>query len=439
MKKSRFLSAFAVAALAVSMASALPASAAGTDYTPLVVDSTTEHCTTTFDKYLAMKNLSSVPNVTFTYTVAAGTQVAADDGKLAVLAGPDADAIKIYSGTDTDNTQNELEILSTDETMAEAAKNGYPVVFETADTTDEKFVRKVLTVDLSGVTFTEPGIYRYIITESGDNQGVTNGFEGDGNPLITTRTLDVYVKDNTSAANVKVLEIEGYVLYKDTVTAAPNKAATQQGAISPAPNGAEVEGAFKSQGITNYYGTQSLTLGKEVIGNQGSKDKYFKFTVTFSNVQEGTVYTVDLANADATSGTNSATKAAYRGQTNPVSITVPNGETSVSTDFYLQDGQYITIHGLAKETEYSVTEDAEDYNSIEGITSANNAAGVAYTDAVSGDIENSDVKTGYTNERTGAIPTGVILSIAGPAVVGLAVVGGIVFLSIKRKREDQED
>ena len=62
-----------------------------------------------------------------------------------------------------------------------------------------------------------------------------------------------------------------------------------------------------------------------------------------------------------------------------------------------------------------------------------------FADAVTGDIEDDDVATGFTNSKDGTIPTGVILSIAGPAVVGLAVIGGLIFMIIKRKKEDSED
>lgn len=453
MKKSRFFSGFAAAALAVSMLGAIPASAA--DYTALTVSSTTANHTTTFDKYLVMKKTSSVPDAEFEYTVSAGDAVPASafvpaqgeptdpdyvpavPAKLAVLPGVGAANIKIYCDSDTVAAKNELVFSSTDAATLESAKTtADTAVFATEDTTDEQFVKKSLTVDLSGVTFTEPGVYRYIITESTTTgSGIIDGYEGEGNTPVVTRTLDVYVKDNTDTDGKK-LAIEGYVLYKDTVTGAPNAEATDDGET---PNGAEVEGAVKSNSITNYYGTYSITFGKEVTGNQGSKDKYFEFTVELSNAAAGTVYTVDRTKADAKSGTNSATIAANQEKDNVESFTVAADKTSVTQKFYLQDGQYLTILGLAEGTHYNITENAEDYTSTEGITEANNAAEVAYTDDVEGNIEAADIKTGYTNDRSGTIPTGVILSIAGPAVVALAVIGGIIFMVFKRKKDDSED
>lgn len=459
MKKSRFFAGFAAAAIAASMFGALPASAAGTDYTPLVVSSTTDtNYSTSFDKYLVMKNTSSVPDAEFEFAVSAGAAVQASaavpaqgkptdpdyvpavPAKLAVLPGVDADNIKIYSGTDTDTTKNELTIASTDAATAESAKTtADAAVFATAATDDEQFVKKSLKVDLSGVTFTEPGVYRYIIAESvTTGSGITNGYEGEGTAPINKRTLDVYVKDATDATGKK-LAIEGYVLYKGEVTGAPNATRTNASATPLQNNGAEVDGAVKSNSITNYYGTQSITFGKEVTGNQGSKDKYFEFTVALTNAAAGTVYTVDISNADAKSGTNSATIADNQGQDNVTSFSVAANATGATQKFYLQDGQYITIYGLAVGTHYEISENAEDYTATEGITAANNASGEAYTDDVSGDIESVDIKTGFTNDRTGAIPTGVILSIAGPAIVGIAVVGGIIFMTVKRKKEDAED
>jgi hypothetical protein len=37
----------------------------------------------------------------------------------------------------------------------------------------------------------------------------------------------------------------------------------------------------------------------------------------------------------------------------------------------------------------------------------------------------------YTNNKEGTIPTGVILSVAGPAVIGIIVVGALVFVNAR--------
>ena len=139
---------------------------------------------TVLNKYLVMDAAANVPNAEFTFTVAPGAAVAADtaNGKLAVLAGVGSPAL----------TNGTMTFSSGDTATAEADKGTDTPVFRTAeDTADEKYVKKQLTLDFSSVAFTEPGVYRYIITEGGTNQGITNGYSGGE----LTRTLDVYVYD----------------------------------------------------------------------------------------------------------------------------------------------------------------------------------------------------------------------------------------------------
>ena len=199
----------------------------------------------------------------------------------------------------------------------------------------------------------------------------------------------------------------------------------------------------KSTSCTNTYTTHDLTFSKAVTGNQGSKDKYFKFDVTISNAVAGTVYAVDLSNANATVISNSATNSDYIGKTNPAKITVPNGATTVTETFYLQHGQEITILGLADKTSYEVKETPEDYVASAEVTGDNKKADntdITLTDnTITDDSIENDTTAAFTNDRSGTIPTGVILSVAAPVVIGLAVLGGIVFLVIRNKKRENED
>ena len=443
----------AVAALTMTAMAAVPvyASAAGTTYSTTRAEGSVD--STTLDKYLVMDADANVPNAKFTFSVAQGNAITADktNGKLAVLKGVGTPALT--NGTMAFSTDD------TDAAIAEAAagtgsNTDTPVFVTTGEgkTTDEKYVKKTLTLDFSSVAFTEPGVYRYIITEAGTNQGITNGYTGADSDTVTTRTLDVYVEDaGTTDTNGKPqLKIAGYVMYNGTQTTAPKAAATNEGET---PNGAEVAGATKNATITNVYASQDLTFGKVVTGNQGSKDKYFDFTVTISNAVPKTKYTVDISNADPTSGENAATIDDNKSKENVTTITVPAaaGEattSSVTTHFYLQNGQYITIKGLAKNTGYSVSENAEDYtskaanlildnnNDVKGFTISD----VTFKDAAEGTIAAEDIETGFTNDRSGTIPTGIINTVAGSAgilAVGIAGVAGGMFYLKKKKNEDE--
>lgn len=360
---------------------------------------------TTFDKYLVMDQEANVPNASFTYTIAPGTpkNYDVDHKKVEVLAG-----VGVPTMTDEDPNTNGYQLVfkPKDDTLNKTLQAGDNV--KNIDFTKQGYAKKTSTVDFSGVTFTEPGIYRYVITETGKNQAVTN----DTNDK---RYLDVYVKDNNGD-----LEVSGYILH---ATDSDVGMGESQGSDGTDPEG-------KSQGFTNTYDTSNLTFKKEVSGNQASHDKYFEFTVTIDNAVPGTVYNVDINGATQTSGSNAATIAANAKQTNVTELTADNAG-KVTKKFYLQHGQEITIQGIAKESKYSVTENAEDYKSTE-------AGVVNYTAPVSGTIESADLKTSYLNTRKGAIPTGVIMTVAPFAAVTLLGAAGMVTIKMRKKEDDAE-
>ena len=380
--------------------------AAGTNYGPTIEGTKT----TTFDKFLVMDNQANVPNATFSYEVTAGTAKAYDvDGKkFQVLAGVDAEKIKMEGvGTTTVKT-----IAYTPE---DTTANDENTMVKNYDKTTEKYAKKTATLDFSAVTFTEPGVYRYIITESGTNQAITN----DADP---TRVLDVYVND-ASTETEKKLTIAGYVLHSNE-NDEPDVAAGENAGST----GAYV--ATKSQGFTNEYDTSDLTFKKEVAGNQASHDKYFKFTVKITDAVKGTVYTVDVTGADDQSKTNAATIAENAGKENVKTMTVGDDGT-ISQDFYLQHGQEIKIQGIAKDTKYDVTENKEDYKSeAKAVT--------GYADDVTGTIVSTDLKTSYKNTRAGVIPTGVIMTVAPFAAVTLLGAAGMVTIKMRKKEDDAE-
>ena len=380
--------------------------AAGTNY-GVTIEGTK---TTTFDKFLVMDNQANVPNATFTYAVTAGNAKAYDvDGKkFQVLAGVDADKITM-AGVGT-NTANTIAY-----TPADTTANDENTMVKNYDKTTEKYALKTATLNFSKVQFTEPGVYRYIITESGTNQAITNDAD-------LTRVLDVYVND-ASTETEKKLTIAGYVLHSNE-NDEPDVAAGENAGST----GTYV--ATKSQGFTNEYDTSDLTFKKEVAGNQASHDKYFKFTVKITDAVKGTVYTVDVTGADDQSKTNAATIAENAGKENVKTMTV-GADGTISQDFYLQHGQEIKIQGIAKDTKYDVTEEKEDYKSeAKAVT--------GYTDDVSGKIVSTDLKTSYKNTRDGVIPTGVIMTVVPFAAVTLLGAAGMVTIKMRKKEDDEE-
>ena len=384
--------------------------------------------TTTFDKYLVMDAQAEVPNASFTYAVTAGTAKAYDVAgkKFAVLAGVDADKVTMAGvGTKTANT---ITYKPGDKTL-----NDVNALVKDYETLSEKYAKKTATLDFSACRFTEPGIYRYIVTESGTNQAVTNDADA-------TRVVDVYVNDasdevNTDEANTVGVEpshigyklkIAGYVLHSNADDAPDVSLGENNGST-----GSYV--GTKSQGFTNSYDTSDIFIHKMVSGNQASRDKYFEFTVKITDAVPGTVYDVDLSRADTTTKTNAATITANEGKTNPATLTV-GADGTVTQKFYLAHNQAIVIQGVAKDSKYKVTENAEDYKSTPADAIETEHRG----EATSGTVASEDIYTGYVNTRDGVIPTGVIMTVAPFAAVTLLGGAGAVTMVMKKKKSEEE-
>ena len=179
--------------------------AAGTNYGTTIEGTKT----TTFDKFLVMDKQANVPNATFTYAVTAGNAKAYDVAgkKFQVLAGVDANKITM-AGVGEGAAANSIVFKQGDGSDThDTTKDAYVKGLAAG----KKYALKTATLDFSAVQFTEPGVYRYIITESGTNQGITNDAD-------LTRVLDVYVNDASADVDVtftKKMTIAGYVLHSN--------------------------------------------------------------------------------------------------------------------------------------------------------------------------------------------------------------------------------
>ena len=421
---------FSAMAMAAAMMLSLGISAgAATTYTPVAGTS----CN--FNKYLIMDAGDTVPNATFAFTVAPGQPVSADTSDntvMQVLPGVGSPTIAdvTFAPADTTATAAGTNIDVARTNVQRGGTAGDTVQLDAG----EKFATKQATVDFSSVQFSEPGIYRYIITETANADHAAAGIIHDTD---VDRVLDVYVTDDGNGA----LAVSSYVLH---TTASNPRINETMGPADVATAGAALED--KTDGFTNEYTTKDLVFKKEVTGNAASRDKYFEFTVTATNVNDADSYVVSLAddqdanttdgNADATSGTTDATIAANQGKTNPTTVT--GAQLKAGQKFYLQHGQSIAIRGLALNAGYTVTENKEDYKQTA-------SAVTGFTDATTGTIgtiagENKAVHTSYKNERTGIIPTGIATAVGAGALV--AVIGGVgagaVFMKKKKRREDEE-
>ena len=354
----------------------------------------------TFTKYFAIEEGANVPNKTFDFEITAGEAVSATSSSMAILAGVGTPTITdpVFSIADTSSADSVANASPTDDVALTAVAS---------ELSGMVYVSKEVEVDFSGVSFPEPGIYRYVITET----ALTAPYY-----IVdaATKYMDVYVVDNNGT-----LVVDSYILHPDDAAPALNTTGGTEGGAM----------ASKTDGFVNKYETVDLGFSKRISGNQAAKDKYFKFTVQLT---EGTVlaggsdeYIVEIDGAEASPTGNAATT--YATMTNPTTVT---GDQLVGgVDFFLNDGQYILIKNLPKGITYTVTEVEEDYvktedNDVQGDGS--------YTDANTGTLDD-DKFVGYTNTREGIIPTGVILTVA-PFMIGLLVFGAVMMFVISRRR-----
>ena len=249
-----------------------------------------------------------------------------------------------------------------------------------------------------------------------------------------------YVNPDTGGA----LKVTSYVLYPDTKTDA-----------------SVVAEEAKDDGFTNTYTTYDLTLTKTVTGNQGDRDKFFKFTVVISNAVPGTVYDVitptdgptetDLEEGDVLSGDDQ--------NVNLNELTVgaavdPSTTGSVTATYYLKHNQSIVIQGLTADTHYTIEESnysTDGYSTAYSVEVGGEEVVQSTTSNSTGDRKMSidatepeetattdDNTVTFTNTKNGSVPTGILLETAPYLILGAVVVAGLVVLFATRRRRTRE-
>ena len=406
---------------------AIPASAVGSNYTAV------NGGETTFTKFMVVDADTHIPNVTFDFSIAPiATGKPATASTVAVYA-PDSAGV---TGTPTISDP----VFTSSATTYDSPQHVDEGKLNLA--TGKKYAKETVTVNFSNVSFPEPGIYRYVVTEAAASGAYSHDTQNTGGTALT-RYLDVYVTDKEDGTG---LLVSSYVLHKND---GPVNANSNAGSSDVASDTNPV--ADKSASYVNEYATKDLGISKEVSGNQASRDKYFEYTVTIENLVEGDTYTVDYSNADASinANPNEATTVITEDVTQPSTLTVAANGTSITQKFYLQHGQSIKILGLPTTATYTVTENKEDYTSTSGNTiEAVPASGTqgeqgyvqarTYNDPTTGNMSD-DHYVGFTNTKDGVIPTGVLLTIA-PFAIGLLLFGALaVFFIARKKRREGED
>ena len=437
------IAASAIAAAAVIVPSAAPLMAA-TIYDTSKQEFSGNLSAPKMNKYLLMKRDANVPNVTFNFTISTEgvTAQPATGSTLAVYPGNDSTKVtgspvlsnngaitfgpndSVY--TTYQDLKNDLGGIATGRTDGVMLAGKYDGFTNAGPDSTRQYAKKDIAIDFSAVKFKEPGVYRWKITETSTDTDSFDVKDTNG------KFLDVYVehKDGTN----DTLVVTGYVLHDEAV--APN---IEGGTPTPASN-------TKDGGFVNEYFTQDLTFGKQVTGNQGSKDKYFEFTLNLTGAAAGDVFKVDITDADGNiaANPNGATTVLSSAAVNPTSLTADNSG-NVTQKFYLQADQSIVVKNLSKGMTYTLTENNEDYVKTEASASTpvayNRAANtwkagdISATDAAAGTIGTKDINTGFKNERKGTIPTGLAYTVFPGAVAVLLGGAGATFV-MKKKREN---
>ena len=378
-------------ALALVMSLAAMSASAATTYTAI------PGTTTSFDKEFAIPDGANMPNVEFEYTISEGTaKPISATNEIEILAGPVV----------RDPSTNEI----TAPTVEKA-------VFPSSDTTgtdDSEDSTKTIYVDevginLTGVTFNAPGVYRYVITEKTDPTVKVPGVTYDD---PAERYLDVFVFP--SEADPTVLEVREYAMTKNGSSFTKTYDETNQKWIYTY---SDPDDQVKSSGYKNILDTVDLEFTKDITGNQADQSKKFTFTLSITGANPNQEYAVEITGTDVI--------IAGSGVTEGKITTDANG--AYTGTFELTKGDIVKVLGLPVGATYTVTEEAEDYES-------DDASVTGYTDPTTGTfVKDNDVKTSYTNSREGIIPTGVILTVA-PFMIGLLLFGAVMMFMISRRR-----
>jgi len=381
-----------------------------------------------FTKYLVIPKDANVPTLTFNYSVTYGTAV---DG--------DADNLPIYAGNDTsrvskvDDTKDLITVASVSFDHKDGTTDGTDTD-GIANSTEKKYAEKTVKIDFSNAKYSEPGVYRYIITE-----GVTAGTS----TAEAVRTVDVNVVDNNGSLEVS------YVMYYGTLTGNQNKTTVKKDTDKKKAKATGIQTGDKCDNYVNEWPASNLYVGKKIVGNQASKDKYFKFTISLTDggdethIGIGGDYTRETIAANVNGATTDIPSAGY---TNPQSaVTTSAGAAEIV--LYLQGGQYAYLMGLPKGTAYTVTEgnyttDGYVSTAVSATNTFEITAGtttLTFDDATTGKIGDEDILTGFVNTKNGTIPTGVILSVAPWVIAGIVILAGVVFFAIKSRKRFEEE
>lgn len=279
------------------------------------------------------------------------------------------------------------------------------IVFTPSMTTvpSEKYEGEA-TINISR-TFSEPGIYHYVLTESDD------GYEGIQYDT-TSRDLYVYVE----RADDDTLFVSGMIAVK----------------------GDDVQNAEPTEGktgltITNNYGadgndsTHDVIITKNVTGNQGDRTHPFTFKVSVATSNEedaNELYYVEYGTVENGVFTLDESKEA----------TVIDSADENPTTITLSHDQAIRINGLSAGDRYTV-EEVDNNGDLNGYATSIVGAASDGRKVENAALNADATQVKYTNDKNITTPTGIALTFA-PYLLMVALAGVFAVLFLRRRREE---
>lgn len=326
---------------------------------------------------------------------------------------------------------------------------------------------KAFTLDFSGVVFTQPGVYRYLITEAASEYTTSGVTETTG---THTRYLDVYVMRSdvydTAEITSEDWRIYGYVCVIENEDITPDGDTTTAGAVKT--NGFVAATNDGTAVKADEYHTYNLTVGKTLTGDATMNSHKFPFDVAWTAdsatgtfqfaVEESNAAVTKTAQAATTSvgGTDVAANTLYKvGDADAVGtadkdgspsianggtvkyIGIPTGSTVAVTETNNVTGT--TYATTAKDGEADVTLTGNGATiSTDGKTATMPQGATATYTQTEAPAADTNVAIQFTNTLSLISPTGYVVRFAPYA---LMLIGGIALLIVakKHRKHTEED
>lgn len=290
-------------------------------------------------------------------------------------------------------------------TNASLAVEGAPtiadVTYGPSDTFTNRKCTKTLEIDWSDVEIKQPGVYRWKVTKTWTDSDTLD----DPTNNSATTYLYVYAYDNAGT-----LTIGAVGMTADAALATKDK---------------DLEDSYPAQSL-------DLSISKTVTGTQGSKDQYFKVTVTLTS-PAGTAAdkTYQISGVDV-----AVPETAYHGATtNVTQITVPKN-SSASVELWLKHGQTAIISDLLSGTAYTIVESENDGYEVTSTVIGDTTEATADGETVSDTSMQISSTVTYTNKKDATVPTGVTLQTAAPVAGMMLALAMLALLFVGKRKEN---